>query len=97
MYKRYGNGSDPVYFISETNHQGELSRESQSSYIQIQNNGDDPIVGKWVSKETGFDYTDVSYAKSSSSPDEIKGILAKTNQESAMILNKDGTVDFINA
>jgi hypothetical protein len=97
MYKRYGNGSDPVYFISETNHQGQLSRESESAYINIQNRKQDPIVGRWISDETGFDYTDVSYAKSSGSPDEIKGILQKTNQESAMVLNKDGTVDFINA
>lgn len=97
MYDRYGNGSDPVYFISETNHAGQLSRESESAYINIQNRGKDPIIGRWVSDETGFDYTDVSYAESTNDEGSIVEILRKTNQESALKLNPDGTVDFVDA
>jgi len=39
MYNRYdtSDGKDPVYFISETNHQGQLTRESESAFINSWN------------------------------------------------------------
>jgi hypothetical protein len=103
MYKRYdvSDGKDPVYFISETNHQGQLSRESESAFINITNKGEEPIIGRWVSDDTGFDYTDVTYAETGlgkkGKDREIRSILRKQNQESALKLFPDGTVDFVNA
>jgi hypothetical protein len=102
MYNRYdtSDGRDPVYFISETNHQGELSRESESAFINITNHGNDPIIGKWVDDKTGFKYTDVSFSEAGlgkkGSDRKIRDILSENAQESAMKLFPDGTVDFVN-
>jgi hypothetical protein len=97
MYDNYGNGSDPVYFISKTNHQGQLTRESESEYIEAFNDGKRPLIGHWVSEETGFDYTDISFAESGISESEAKDLLKQNAQESALVLNPDGTVDFLDA
>ena len=103
MYDRYdkSDGKDPVYFISETNHQGGLTRESESAFINITNNDKDPVIGRWVSDDTGFEYTDISRAETGlgkkGSDREIRTRLKEAGQESALKLFSDGTVDFVNA
>ena len=103
MYNRYdkSDGKDPVYFISETNHQGGLTRESESAFINITNNDKDPVIGRWVSDDTGFEYTDISRAETGlgkkGSDREIRTRLKEAGQESALKLFSDGTVDFVNA
>lgn len=94
-YKEYGNGSDPVYFITASNHGGQLSRESEADYIKVFNEGKRPLIGHYVSEETGFDYTDISWTSSSKS--ETKRLLKQHAQESALYIRPDGTVDFLNA
>ena len=97
MYKRYGNGSDPVYFISKTNHGGQLSRESESEYIEAFNEGKRPLIGHWVSDETGFDYTDISFAENNISSNQAKALLKTNAQESALVLKPNGRVEFLDA
>jgi len=103
MYNRYdkSDGKDPVYFISETNHQGQLTRESESAYVSVTNKGKDAVIGRWISDDTGFDYTDISSAESGlgkkGSDREIRTRLKEAGQESALKLFSDGTVDFVNA
>jgi hypothetical protein len=102
MYNRYdtSDGRDPVYFISETNNQGGLTRGSESAFVNVTNNGNDPIIGRWVDDKTGFEYTDVSFSESGlgkkGSDRKIRDILSENAQESAMKLFPDGTVDFVN-
>lgn len=102
MYDRYdkSDGKDPVYFISETNHGGNLSRESESAFVNISNKGNDPIIGKWVDDNTGFVYTDVGFSEAGlgkkGADRKIRDLLTETAQESALKLLPDGTVDFVN-
>ncbi len=102
MYNRYdkSDGKDPVYFISETNHGGQLSRESESAFVNITNQGNDPIIGRWVDDKTGFEYTDVGFSETGlgkkGSDRKIRDLLSETGQESALKLFPDGTVDFVN-
>jgi len=98
FYKENADGKSDLYIISATNHGGQLSRESESAFIQVKNEGSKPLIGHWVSEDTGFDYTDVSFPKNEGMKDDgAKKLLGKFNQESALVISSNGKARFLDA
>lgn len=98
FYHRFSDGQNELFVVGVTNHAGQLSRESHSAYEQVRNNKLHPLIGHWVSDETGFDYTDISFPLDHGvAEDEIKELLHNLGQESAIAVNKQGRARFINA
>ena len=98
FYNANSDGKNDLYIISTTNHQGPLSRESESAFIQVKNEGSKPLIGHWVSDDTGFDYTDVSFPKNEGMNDRgAKTLLNKFSQESALVISPNGKARFLDA
>ena len=87
----------PVYVISKTNNQGGLNRKTESSYTQIINEGNTPLIGRWKSDATGVEYTDMSFPISGISESDAKGLLRNNAQESALVVSANGLVSFLDA
>jgi len=95
FWKEHSNGKDPVYVVGITNHQGDLDRETESAYDQAQQYGE-PMIGHWVSDDTGFDYTDISYPVNHGTDDVEAGKLGKNHeQESVLKITPDGMATLI--
>lgn len=93
IHKQYSDGESKLYFVGVTNHQGGLSRENESAYTQVANDGKNPMVGYFRSQ---IEYTDISFPvdHGTSDADVIK-MLDHNVQESAMVVDKNGNVEFL--
>lgn len=97
FYKQYSKNNSDVYVIGTTNHAGELSRESESAFTQVQNEGKDPLIGRWISDKTNFDYNDISFPVSGIDDEKAKGLLKQYGQESALVISNNGRARFLDA
>lgn len=97
MLKNYTDGKSDLFTIGVTNHGGELSRESHSAYIDVQNQGKQPLIGGWTDPLNGFEYTDISYPADQGMTNKEAGAIAKQYaQERVLVITKDGNAILIN-
>ena len=95
FFDNHSVNGQPVYVISKTNNQRGLNRRTESSYNQIINEGNTPLIGRWKSDVTGVEYTDMSFPVSGISESEAKGLLRNNAQESALVISSNGLVNFL--
>lgn len=96
MYAKFADGKSDLYVIGMTNHGGQLSRESQSAYIQLTNESKYPLVG-YFEGQAGFGFTDISFPTDHGVTDaDIIRMLDANVQESALVIDKNGEIRFLN-
>ena len=96
LYKKYGNGTDPVYFVAITNNGPERNSVLENAYNHVQDNDLKPFFGRWVSDETGKTYLDISFPVDNAiDGDSIIQLLKAYDQESALIIDNNGEFDFL--
>ena len=95
MHALYCNGSDPLYIIAVTNHMGPPDDEIESAYNKICNSGFLPFFGRWFDMENS-EYTDVgyflNYGIDESKITELKQLYS---QQSVLMINSDGSIEYI--
>lgn len=96
LLQKFTDGKSDLYFVATTNHAGPLTRESHSAFIQVQNSGNQPLVGYWKSDDTGVAYTDISYPLDHGAKDsDASKLRLKYAQERIIVLRQNGKVALI--
>lgn len=80
--------------IAVTNNIGDLNDKTERAYDRLLQSNEEPLLGVWKS-DSGDRYTDVSSVKIGLDIVKVKKLLRENNQEAAMIVTKEGEVDFI--
>jgi len=95
LYKRHGNGVDPIYIIGVTNNaSGKLDDETMKAYLDLQKDGKIPFLGQWVSP-SGKKFKDVSYLDGNIDENEALRLKTLFNQESVLVVYSNGEWELI--
>ncbi|MEM2141308.1 hypothetical protein [Nitrososphaera sp.] len=95
FHRDFSNGKDDdVTVIAVTNNIGDLNDKTERAYDRLLQSNEEPLLGVWKS-DSGDRYTDVSSVKIGLDIVKVKKLLRENNQEAAMIVTKEGEVDFI--
>lgn len=97
FHKDFSNGRDgDVVVIAITNNINGLNDKTERAYDDLLQSNEEPLIGVWKSN-TGDRYTDISSVKIGLDKVKIKKLLREYNQEAAVIVTKEGEVDFLYA
>jgi len=96
LYATYGNGKDPLYIISTTNNTaGEFNNHTKEAYLDLQNNEKTPLLGQWISPDSGKKFKDVSYLDGNIDENEALRLKTLFNQESVLVVYSNGEWELI--
>ncbi|GEM_PF-6627720 len=97
MLSRYTDGKSDLYIVATTNNTSStLNKETEKAYNDLRLNGYYPMIGGFASTKTGKRYLDISAPLDEGTTDsQVKELLTFYNQESAIVIRRDGKVSFI--
>lgn len=87
-----GNGKDRVYIVAYTNNEGGID-STQCRKAWQQHRYERLTMGNWKDTANGKEFNDVGAVLTGRSESEVDSILARENQQSALYIEPDGTVN----